>query len=497
MEKMNWKNALGLLLLTVSLSGIVGCQGGNKSVSSASDVPPGADTRGGDRIVASMGAVNLSHQQAINYLQSLDPNVVSRSLNKAGGFEDLVKGATLREKVVARAARDNWQERAEIKVKIEEAQRNVLYNMYVSEKSEPPADYPDDATVEKVYENSNRQQTAAGKPALKPLPEIAPLIRQQLRKKKQQANQQNYLNGLASDNPITVDLNKLADFIKLPQEQRQQQGERLKEPVARMGNTGVSLGLALKSLGSLQPARQRQLLNNTQQLQEYLGRLAIKSFVLNEATAAKFTARPAVKNNLEQARLQAIYTTYLNAWSAPEKDFPSADLVEENYRKNLEKLVVKDRYHLAKIVIANSDDSAADGAKAKKIAAAARARGVDFAALARKYSQEPQTAKTGGDIGWLNTEALLPEMSRAIRGNQPGAVIGPVHNKWGWQVIKILGHQPARQQTLEEARPALVSVLRKKRMAEKEKQIIEQLVASEPVTVDKKVLQQVRQQIAG
>jgi len=43
----------------------------------------------------------------------------------------------------------------------------------------------------------------------------------------------------------------------------------------------------------------------------------------------------------------------------------------------------------------------------------------------------------------------------------------------------------------------LVSLLRKKRMADKEKQIIEQLVASEPVTVDKKVLQQVRQQVAG
>jgi peptidylprolyl isomerase len=497
MEKMYWKNALGLLLLAVSLSGIVGCMESMKNVLPVSDEPPGADSANNNRIVASMGEVNLRHGQAINYLHSLDPDIVSRSLDTEGGLEGLVKDATLREKVVARAAKDNWQERAEIKAKIEEAMGDVLYSMYVSEKSEPPADYPDDATVETVYENSNRQQLAAGKPALKPLPEIAPLVRQQLRKKKQQANQQDYLSGLVSGNPITVDLNRLADYIKLPQEQRQQQGERLQEPVARMGNTDVSLGTALNLLGSMQPAQQRQLLNDAQQLQQHLSRLALKAFVLNEATAAKFDARPAVKNNLEQARLQVIYTTYLTAWSAPENDFPSAALVEENYQKNLEKLVVKDRYHLAKIVIANSDDSAADAVKAKKIAAAARARGADFAALARKYSQEPQTAKAGGDIGWLNTEALLPELSRVIRGNKPGAVVGPVHNRWGWQVIKILGHQPAHQQTLEEARPVLVSVLRKKRMAEKQKQIIEQLVASEPVTVDKKALQQVRQQIAG
>ena len=72
-----------------------------------------------------------------------------------------------------------------------------------------------------------------------------------------------------------------------------------------------------------------------------------------------------------------------------------------------------------------------------------------------------------------------------------------VHNKWGWQIIKILDHQSVRQQTLEEVRPALVSALRKQRSAEQEKQILNQLVASEPVTVDRKVLQRVRQQLAG
>jgi|GEM_PF-6084935 len=497
MEKMYWKKALGLLLLTVSLSGIVGCQGGNKSVSSVSDEPPVADARNAGRTVASMGEVNLTQKQAVNYLQSLDPAIVTAALNKAAGLEELIKGAVLRENVVARAVKDNWQERAEIKVKIEEARRNVLYSMYLSEKSGPPADFPDDATVEKVYENSNRQLLAAGKPALKPLPEIAPLVRQQLREKKQQANQQDYLKDLVSKNPVTVDLNKLIDFVKLPQEERQQQAESLKEPVARMGSTGVSLGAALNALAGMQPALQRQLLNDSRQLQQFLSRMALKSFVLNEAVAEQFNARPAVQSNLEQARLSVIYTTYLTAWSAPEDDFPSAALVEENYRENLEKLVVKDRYHLAKIVIANSDDSAADLAKAKKVAAAARAKGADFAALARKYSQDPQTAKTGGDIGWLNTEALLPELSKEIKGKQTGAVVGPVQGKRGWQLIKILGHQPAHQQTLEEARPVLVSLLRKKRMADKEKQIIEQLVASEPVTVDKKVLQQVRQQVAG
>ena len=365
MNKMYWKNALLPMLLTVFLAGVVGCQTGKQPDFSVLDAPPGTATGDESRIVASMGTINLSQKQVISYLQSVDREIVTNALNQDGGLENIVKGAALRTNVVTRAAGQNWQERPEIKIKIEDAQRDVLYNMYISEKSEPPADYPDDAIVTRIYETNKQQLAAAGKPALKPLQEIAPVIRQRLREKQQQENLQAYLDGLISTNPISVDLNKLVGYLKLSQEQKQQQEDSLKEPVARMGNLGVTLGLALKSLGSLEPSEQRQVLNNTEQLQRYVNRLAIQYFVLNEAIAEKFNARPEVNNQMEQARLQVIYTTYMQNWSAPESDFPGTALIEENYQNNLQKLVVPDRYHLAKIVIANSGDTAADAVKAR------------------------------------------------------------------------------------------------------------------------------------
>ena len=84
-----------------------------------------------------------------------------------------------------------------------------------------------------------------------------------------------------------------------------------------------------------------------------------------------------------------------------------------------------------------------------------------------------------------------------IRGKQPGAVIGPVEYTWGLQILKLIDHRPAHQQTLEEARPALVAALLKKSRAIKEKQIIEQLLATEPITIDNNNLQQLRKQITG
>ena len=497
MEKMYWKKALVILLAAVSLSGIVGCQSGKQDVSAVSDSPPGTSVSEGQRIVASMGTVSLSHNQVKNYLQSLDSSIVAGALNKEGGLEELTKGVVLRKHVITRAINEGWLERADVKTNIEDAQRNVLYRMYLNAKSEPPPGYPDDATVAKAYETLSQQYAAAGKAALKPLNEIAPVLKQRLQIKQKKANEQAYLNGLVSSNPITVDLKKLVDFINLSQEQKQQQAGLLKQPVARMGNMDINLGLALKTLGGLQPAKQRQVLNNARQLKQFMRTLAIKYFVLNEAITAKYNAQPAVNNKIEQARLQVIYTMYMKAWSTPESGFPSAALVAENYRKNIGKLTVEDRYHLAKIVIANSGDAAADRKKAQQVASKARARGADFAALARQYSQDPQSAKKGGEVGWVNTDVLPPGLSPVIRGKKAGAVVGPVQGSRGWQVIKVLEHQAARQQTLEEARPALVAALRKKRRAEKQQQIIEQLLASEPVTIDKNALQMLRKQIAA
>jgi len=496
MEKMYWKKVFALLLASVLLSGIVACQGGKKNISSSEDVPPGIDANAENRIVASMGTVNINQKQAVNYLKSLDPDIVTRALDRQGGLEDLVRGVTLRMNVVNRAIKDNWQTRADIKIKIEQAQRKVLYRMYITEKTRPPAGYPDDATVAKVYADNSQRLAAAGNAVIKPLQEIAPLLRQRLREKQTQENEKNYIKNLVSSNPVAVDVKMLIDFVKLPQEQKQQQRNRLQQPVARMGNRGVSLEMVLNSLRSMDQAQQLKLLNNAGQLQQYLNRQALELFVLNEAVAEKFNTRPVVRNQMDQARFQVLYITYLNAWSAPQENYPDAALVEENYRKNLGNLTGKDRYLLAKIILANSGDAATDGLKARQIAAAAR-KGADFSALARQYSQEPETAKAGGQVGWINTEVLLPELSQAIRGNQPGAIIGPIHNKWGWQIIKILDHQPAYQKTLEEARPALVAALRKQRAADKEKQILEQLVASEPIAVDSQGLQQLRHQLTG
>lgn len=63
---------------------------------------------------------------------------------------------------------------------------------------------------------------------------------------------------------------------------------------------------------------------------------------------------------------------------------------------------------------------------------------VDFAQLAREYSQDPGTRDRGGDLGWFSAGKMLPGFDHAVFSMLPGEVRGPVRTSYGYHVIKLL-----------------------------------------------------------
>jgi PPIC-type peptidyl-prolyl cis-trans isomerase-like protein len=72
---------------------------------------------------------------------------------------------------------------------------------------------------------------------------------------------------------------------------------------------------------------------------------------------------------------------------------------------------------------------------------ARRATPSNFAALAKKYSTDP-SGRNGGDLG-VNRAATFaqadPAFAQAALSLQPGQISGPVHTRFGWDVIRLLG----------------------------------------------------------
>lgn len=80
---------------------------------------------------------------------------------------------------------------------------------------------------------------------------------------------------------------------------------------------------------------------------------------------------------------------------------------------------------------------------ANSIVAQSRAGG-DFAALAKQYSTDPQTASTGGDAGCHFPDEFPTTLAPTVQGTQVGAVTDPISNNvGGFVIIKVNDRKPA------------------------------------------------------
>ncbi|PWC46122.1 peptidylprolyl isomerase [Azospirillum melinis] len=68
-------------------------------------------------------------------------------------------------------------------------------------------------------------------------------------------------------------------------------------------------------------------------------------------------------------------------------------------------------------------------------------RGGNFAALARQFSQSAGAA-SGGDLGWVRSGELSPEVDKALSGMRGGQLSSPVRTATGYHVLLVRGQRP-------------------------------------------------------
>jgi peptidyl-prolyl cis-trans isomerase C len=88
--------------------------------------------------------------------------------------------------------------------------------------------------------------------------------------------------------------------------------------------------------------------------------------------------------------------------------------------------------------------------------------GTPFDKLAEEKSQDPGSAKQGGDLGWFDLDQMVPEFSAAVAKLKKDQITQePVHSKFGWHVIKLEDTRAAKPPTFAELKPQLETQLRR------------------------------------
>lgn len=155
--------------------------------------------------------------------------------------------------------------------------------------------------------------------------------------------------------------------------------------------------------------------------------------------------------------------------------------------------VVEPEYHLAEIVVTTApaqqtsnlqNNKATNEADAKKKIETLHNRlasGEDFGALAMNFSEDPNTASNGGDMGFVAESQLKtdPEIYDAVSQLKPDQVTpvlsiydsaSPNHKITGFAIFKLIGREPAGQRQLSDPR---VQQAIHQLLHESEKQLLE------------------------
>ncbi|MDR1988609.1 MAG: peptidyl-prolyl cis-trans isomerase [Acidobacteriaceae bacterium] len=111
--------------------------------------------------------------------------------------------------------------------------------------------------------------------------------------------------------------------------------------------------------------------------------------------------------------------------------------LERAYNDNAAQYSTPEQIRASHILLkTDGKDDAAVKAQAEDILKQARA-GADFAALAKKYSQDDSNAKNGGDLDFFGRGRMVPEFDAAAFALKPGEISDLVKTQFGYHIIKV------------------------------------------------------------
>jgi peptidyl-prolyl cis-trans isomerase D len=219
---------------------------------------------------------------------------------------------------------------------------------------------------------------------------------------------------------------------------------------------------------------ERELLRRSEQVK--------LEYVLADAARFRAQVQPS------EAEIQARFAAKKDSYRIPEKRVVSYVLLDREALR--QKVAVSDRdielyyqdhredfrqeeeacasHILVKVRQGETGEGHTD-AEAQQIAQGLLAQvkaGGDFAALARKYSEDQGSAQSGGDLGCFPPGRMVPQFDDAVFAMQPGQVSELVKTSFGYHIIKLASHKEATVPPLTQLKERIRALVLDRKLSE-------------------------------
>jgi parvulin-like peptidyl-prolyl isomerase len=151
------------------------------------------------------------------------------------------------------------------------------------------------------------------------------------------------------------------------------------------------------------------------------------------------------------------------------------------YDSNKVKFASEKRYRASQILLivkkgATPEQKKAVQQNAGKVLAEVKA-GKDFIALAKKHSQDPAVATTGGDVGWFKQGDLMREIEAAVTPLAMNQVSDVFESPVGYHIIKKTGEEQLPPQKFDKVEAQIKNMLQLKKQNDVVKHFVDSLMA--------------------
>lgn len=186
---------------------------------------------------------------------------------------------------------------------------------------------------------------------------------------------------------------------------------------------------------------------------------------------AFYERNKATYNNSIPEKRKIAYTIIDSSKLAGETQVTPEDL-QSYYNQHRDEFRVSEQVNVRHILIktpapgpdGKEDQKAVDAAKAKAEDVLKQVKaGGNFAELAKKYSDDPGSAKNGGSLGWIGRGRTVPEFEKAAFSLPKGGTSDLVKSSYGFHIIHVDDKQEAHEKSLDEVKSQIEGTVRQQK----------------------------------
>ncbi len=183
------------------------------------------------------------------------------------------------------------------------------------------------------------------------------------------------------------------------------------------------------------------------------------------------------KINITEADAKKYYDQNLNKFKYPEKVRASHILIMANKDEIKELLKAEEKNknltdeELAKLVEKQMQEKLQ---KAQTLLAQVKNNPSDFAKIAKENSDDTESAKQGGDLGFFGKEEMVEAFANAAFSQKPNTIGEIVKTPYGYHIIMVTDRKEAGQDSFEKVKSDIMLYLEN----EKKVQVLEKFIES-------------------